>query len=214
MQNIIWNRKRKKQELQKGIIQSVESAEIKTHPFWSLENSDMMARGQKLLFEQIREAVPIVDAAIGKIIRLVGGFHVVCSSKEAEKELEKFCKTISVGATLTGLDQFIYCYLDDLLTYGNAAGEMIPLKSGDGLGAICNVPLENIVIKQQENPIGLEFWSAENLIEKNESGASGTNFVYSTQSKTGSSGRTFAVIRASVCFFGFAKYLSGNRAKL
>lgn len=166
MQNSIWNRKRKKEEPQRGRIQSVQSAEIKTHPFWSLENSGLMAQGQNLLFEQIREAVPIVDAAIGKIIRLVGSFHVVCSSKEAEKELEEFCSTIPVGHTLMGLNQFIYCYFDNLLTYGNAAGEMIPLKSGDGLGAICNVPLENIVVKQQENPIGLEFWSAENRIEK------------------------------------------------
>ena len=34
---------------------------------------------EKELYDRLRCAVPIIDAAIMKIIRLTGGFHVVCS---------------------------------------------------------------------------------------------------------------------------------------
>ena len=34
---------------------------------------------EKELFDRLRYAVPVIDAAIMKIVRLAGGFHLVCS---------------------------------------------------------------------------------------------------------------------------------------
>ena len=168
MKHFIWNRKAKKQEqVPVGAVQSVQSSEIKTHPFWTLENISSMEHTQNFLFDQIREAVPIVDAAIGKIIRLAGGFTLESPDREIQRELEEFQKNVRVGATLSGLEQFVYCYLDNLLTYGNAAGEMIPLVQGDGVGALCNVPLQNLVVKQVQPPTGIEFWATDNDMKLN-----------------------------------------------
>ena len=50
------------------------------------------------LYEAIKESVPIIDAAIGKIVRLTGGFSVTCNDTAAERELNKFLKTVPVGA--------------------------------------------------------------------------------------------------------------------
>ena len=105
------------------------------------------SEAQRRLFEQIRQAVPLVDAAIGKIIRLVGDFELECSNRQAQEELRRWCSQVPVGAGGSGLRQFLHSYLDDLLTYGNAVGEMVPFCEREGIAALYNVPLENILIR-------------------------------------------------------------------
>ena len=126
----------------------------------------MMDAGENQLFDQIRQAVPLVDASINKIIRLVGGFEVICSNKEGQRELDEFCAQVPVGASSVGLTQFLYCYLDNLLTYGNAAGEMIPLRNGEGIGALYNVPLSCLKVKQGETPVGVDFFTCTDGVKE------------------------------------------------
>lgn len=133
-----------------------------------LENR--MAQGlgseaQRRLFEQIRQAVPLVDAAIGKIIRLVGDFELECSNRQAQEELRRWCSQVPVGAGGSGLRQFLHSYLDDLLTYGNAVGEMVPFCEGEGIAALYNVPLENILIRQGENPLDVKLFANSRMGE-------------------------------------------------
>lgn len=99
------------------------------------------SEAQRRLFEQIRQAVPLVDAAIGKIIRLVGDFELECSNRQAQEELRRWCSQVPVGAGGSGLRQFLHSYLDDLLTYGNAVGEMVPFCEREGIAALYNVLL-------------------------------------------------------------------------
>ena len=81
------------------------------------------SEAQRRLFEQIRQAVPLVDAAIGKIIRLVGDFELECSNRQAQEELRRWCSQVPVDAGGSGLRQFLHSYLDDLLTYGKLLPE-------------------------------------------------------------------------------------------
>ena len=53
------------------------------HPFGMLEGYVPMRSGELALYRQIREAVPIIDAAIIKLIRLTGGFSVKCRDKRS-----------------------------------------------------------------------------------------------------------------------------------
>lgn len=108
------------------------------------------------LYDEIRASVPLVDAAIGKIIRLVGGFEVGSDNPESDRELQRFCKQVQVGACSQSMNQFMYTYLNDLLTYGNAVGEMIPFRDGDGVGALYNVCLDSLAVRQKENPMEVE----------------------------------------------------------
>lgn len=111
------------------------------------------------LYDAIREAVPIIDASINKIIRLVGGFTVRSNCREAEEELERFCREVQVGACSQSLNQFMYTYLNDLLTYGNAVGEMVPFQDGSGIGALYNASLEQISVKQGNDPLTAELFT-------------------------------------------------------
>ena len=66
------------------ITAAVQTARGGGHPFGVIDRHRPLTRPEFAVYDAIREAVPIVDAAIGKIIRLIGGFTVKCGDKEAE----------------------------------------------------------------------------------------------------------------------------------
>lgn len=77
------------------------------------------------LYEALRANVPVIDAAITKLVRLTGGFRFECENKDTEEELERFFKEIPVSVSGSSLDTFSEMYLDSLLTYGRAVGEIL-----------------------------------------------------------------------------------------
>lgn len=115
------------------------------------------------LYEQMRRSVPIIDAAIGKITRLVGGFKLECGDKRAEAMLESFAAAVRVGGAGRGLWAFLSCYLDDLLTYGSAAGEIVLTPEGGGIYALYNSPLAVLEAGTPNSPLQLEFYLRDGL---------------------------------------------------
>ncbi len=101
-------------------------------------------------YRELRNSVPIIDAAIEKLVRLVCDFEITCGDKEAEKEMQKFFRSVPVGGNSKGLEAFISVYFDQLLTYGTAVGEIIPTVSG-AFGALYNTSLRDISLKRNEN---------------------------------------------------------------
>lgn len=85
------------------------------------------------LYDALRYAVPIVDAALRKIVRLSGGFRFEVDDPDAQVLLNRFADHVPVNATGTSLQLFADQMLDSLLTYGNAVGEL--LTDDDGLPA-------------------------------------------------------------------------------
>ena len=55
------------------------------HPFTALDGYTPLGGGEVRLYRAIREAVPVVDAAIMKLIRLTGGLSVNCGNAKAER---------------------------------------------------------------------------------------------------------------------------------
>ena len=81
--------------------------------------------GERALYRALREQVPIIDAAIYKLVRLIGGFEVYCPEKHTENALRGFLKTVPVNGCNMGIDNFLSVYFEQLLTYGNAIGEIV-----------------------------------------------------------------------------------------
>ena len=84
-----------------------------------------VAAGERGLYRALREQVPIIDAAIFKLVRLVGGFQALCPDRRAEAALARFLQTVPVNGMNQGVDSFISTYFEQLLTYGNAVGEIV-----------------------------------------------------------------------------------------
>ena len=129
---------------------AVQTARSSAHPFTSLNGYIPLGKSQNNLYDELRLAVPIIDTAIAKLIRLMGTFDVTCGDENLDRKLKEFLRNVPVSGTGIGIYQFLYCYMDSLFTYGNAVGEIV-LDNRGGIYALYNVPVGNIEVKRHEN---------------------------------------------------------------
>ena len=85
-----------------------------------------LSQGEMELYRSIREAVPIVDAALRKLVRLAGGVKVSCRESAAQEGLDWFLQHVNTGRGQRGIQSFLDGYLDSMLTFGRAVGEIVP----------------------------------------------------------------------------------------
>lgn len=118
-----------------------------------LHNSDHPAEYR--LYRELREKVPVIDAAIMKLIRLLGEFKIVCENEQSQNAIDDFVSSVPVGGVSTGLYTFICSYFDQLLTCGKAVGEIAVYEDG-GVAALYNAPADAIVLREGENPVDIK----------------------------------------------------------
>ena len=123
------------------------------HPFGMLRDYVPMRTGEFQLYREVREAVPLVDAAIYKLLRLSGGVTAACGDRAAERELRDFLRTVPAGRGQFGINAFLDCYLDSLLTCGRAVGEIVPTCGGRDIAALLCGRVEDIEIQEGEHPL-------------------------------------------------------------
>ncbi len=114
--------------------------------------------GELQLYRALRRSVPVVDAAIYKLIRLTGGVEVRCEDREAERALRSFLRTVPAGRGRYGVNAFLEEYLDSLLTCGQAIGEIVPQWDGrEILALLCGRP-EEIAVKEGASALDFAIW--------------------------------------------------------
>ena len=146
--------KRKRKDGAPVAVCQLRSGQV--HPFGALQSFAPLGKHEEQIYRQLREAVPVLDAAVGKLVKLSGGFHIQCRSRESQEKLEQFLKTVPCGYGQQGIDQFLSCYLDSLLTYGRAVGEMVV--SGGKLKAVCWGDVTACQFQEGENPLEVVIW--------------------------------------------------------
>ncbi len=115
-----------------------------------------LGTGEEEIYRKMREAIPVLDAAVGKLVRLSGGFSVRCKNGEAQKRLAYFLKNTPSGYGQVGIDSFLSCYLDSLLTYGRAAGEILV---ADGrVRGLCWGDVTALQVSQGDSPMDVVLW--------------------------------------------------------
>ena len=144
-------------------VQTVKTP-AKNHPFYELNNYNPKIDAEYELYSLLREAVPIIDAAICKTVRLVGSFKISCEDKNIENLLNRFIAHVKVNSSEYGLNAFISTYLDQLLTYGTAIGEIVPNTLNNDIAALYNASLKDVKLQTGKNPLNLE------VCKRNENG--------------------------------------------
>ena len=129
------------------------------HPFGAIRGFTPLGGGEERVYRQMREAIPVLDAAVAKLVRLSGGFSVKCRSAEAQKALETFLKNVPCGRGQVGIDSFLGAYVDSLLTYGRAIGEMVV--SGGKLRAVCWGDVTTLEMQEGENSLETAIWGMD-----------------------------------------------------
>ena len=109
---------------------------------------------EAMLYRGIRCSIPILDAAVGKLTRLVGGFSVKCGDSGAQKELERFLRTVPVGRGQVGIENFLWGFIDSMLTYGRAIGEMVA--GPEGLKAVVWGDVTKLELRQGKSTLDIQ----------------------------------------------------------
>lgn len=104
------------------------------------------------LYRELREKVPVIDAAIMKLVRLLGDFDIQCADELSQKAMDSFVSQVSVGGIGTGLYTFICTYFDQLLTCGKAVGEIVTYEDGS-VAALYNAPADAVTLKTGGSPL-------------------------------------------------------------
>ena len=144
-----WFR-RKKETAVPGTVQ-LRSGE--RHPFGMLADYVPLQNGELQLYRAVREAVPVVDAAIYKLIRMTGGVRATCQDATAQRQLQTFLRTVPTGRGQQGINAFLDCYLDSLLVCGRAIGEIVPARGGQDIAALLCGRADCIDIREGSQPL-------------------------------------------------------------
>ena len=129
------------------------------HPYGALRGFVPLGTGEERMYQQVREAIPVLDAAVGKMVRLCGGFEVTCSNPQSQEKLNGFLKTMPCGRRQVGIESFLSGYLDSLLTYGRAVGELVV--AGGKLRAVCWGDVTTLEIHEGEGPLDAVIWGPD-----------------------------------------------------
>ena len=151
--------KRKKERSAAAVAASCQIRSGSTHPFASIRGYIPLGGGEERIYQQIREAIPVLDAAIAKLVRLSSGFDVRCPDGEATIRLQRFLSTVNCGRGQMGIDSFMTAYVDSLLTYGRAVGEMVV--SGGKVRGVCWGDVTRLQIAEGDNPLETEVWGPD-----------------------------------------------------
>lgn len=149
----LFKRERKQGEAADILPAPVQMRAGNRHPFQLIDGYIPLHRPEFSLYRSIREAIPVVDAAILKLIRLTGGVEVVCQDKGAQVELNEFLRTVPVGWNQRGIQAFLDGYLDCLLTCGRAVGEIVPSRDGREIAAVLCGDVSDIQVKETGSPL-------------------------------------------------------------
>ena len=140
---------------------AVQIREGGRHPFGALDGYVPLIHGEIAIYRAIREAVPIVDAAIWKLVRLTGGVKVTCRDKKAQEGLDWFLQHVNTGRGQRGIQSFLDCYLDSMLTCGRAVGEIVPNRRYTDIAALLCGNVADIEIKEGDTPMEFAIWGRD-----------------------------------------------------
>lgn len=149
--------KHKRKESGMAAVCQLRSGNV--HPFGAMRTFTPLGGGEERIYREMREALPVLDAAVSKMVRLCGGFQVKCRNSEAQKRLNHFLVTVPCGRGQTGMDSFLSAYLDSLLTYGRAVGELVV--AGGKLRAVCWGDVTKLEVQEGGDALETVLWGMD-----------------------------------------------------
>ena len=141
-------------EVRAGQLRSTQG-----YPLGMLKGFAALGTGEDRVYRQMREAIPVLDAAVGKLVRLSSGFTVHCRSAAAQAKLERFLETVQTGHGQVGIDSFMAGYLDSLLTVGRAVGEIV--MGGGKIQGVCWGDVTRLQAVEEDGAMGLVLWGPD-----------------------------------------------------
>ena len=143
----------RKKQPQAGAAATAQIRRADARPFGELDAYVPLHQGEARLYRAIREAVPVIDACIYKIIRLCGGVTAQCADPEANRALKAFLEQVDVGRGQRGVNAFLDQYLDSMLMFGQGVGEMVLSADRREIAALLCGRAEDVQVREEEGPV-------------------------------------------------------------
>ena len=127
-------------EIRKSAAEISTSAQFRDNspqgPLTSAFNNWVFRKIDPKFFEVMREAIPMCDTAINKLVSMNGKLEIIGDNAECVKELEDFCLSVPVGPVQHGIDAYRAAIWGEGFEQGFGYGELIAtpdLKDIEGL---------------------------------------------------------------------------------
>lgn len=152
----LFSRKKKENK-----AMAVQTAPRKINSTLALLSDVSSTAVERELYRTLRSSVPVIDAAICKLIRLLGTFSVIADNSRCQRIIDDFMSNVCTNGTGAGINGFVYSYMESLLTYGEAVGEMVLSRDGKRIVALYNASLEDVEIREGTSPLDLVICSKQ-----------------------------------------------------
>src|ERR1051326_882564 len=107
------------------------------------------------IYAQLRESIPLVDAAVQKIKQFVG-CPLIEAADTTKAQIEGWMSTVVAGRVQTGFENWFSTYLDDMLTYGRTHTERVPTRARNDIYALVPLPVPTIHLRPNADGISLD----------------------------------------------------------
>ena len=104
------------------------------------------------LYEALRENVPVIDAALTKLVRLLGTFEVKVTDSRFQPQLDDFVKNVRTSGAGIGLQNFVCGYFDRMLTFGEAVGEVMVDPDFSGVYGLYTASYKDVKLRLASDP--------------------------------------------------------------
>lgn len=89
----------------KSVVQTVPGAVQSESLLFS--RYEAQSKAERELYLSLRESVPVIDAAINKIVRLIGNFRIETSGSASQKLADEFVKNVKTNGSSGGMMNFV-----------------------------------------------------------------------------------------------------------
>lgn len=121
-------------------------------------------------YEVMREAIPILNTAIIRLIELDGSIQVEAETDKLEREAKEWMAEVQVNDFLQGYDQALALWRGESYEQGFGVMELVPNQKRNDIVRI-NVPDSKRIWFTSKPSEGLSIWYQENLRTRRQTGA-------------------------------------------
>jgi len=133
-------------------------------PFVTQFNSYEPLRHNLDLYDVMREAIPILDVTVQKLIRLIGNFRIeTFGNDNLKKFLDDFITNVQVNWFGQGFNSWIVQLSESALAKGMGFGEVVPLASMTGVHRLKIAKANHFRFVKDGNGLALGYISQQNF---------------------------------------------------
>lgn len=96
-------------------------------------------------YEVLREGIPMLDAAIGRLISMNGMIEIIGDKDDCVAELEDFCRSVPVGDMQQGIEAFRTAWWGEALEQGFGISEMVATRDLKDIAGLRVADSKNIL---------------------------------------------------------------------